>query len=168
MASGKLACCHHPVLPTARPGRTEVFTVARSQEAVMLLMTFATKSLSSVSAGATRVVTLTFKPVNAIVKALIHRREVMRLGELDERALKDIGLVRSDLDGALSVSWLSDPSLILAERSSARHGVASLRRQAALQQAERVAPSQPVVPTRPVPVAPARRAAVAETVACSA
>ncbi|MDP3255282.1 DUF1127 domain-containing protein, partial [Bosea sp. (in: a-proteobacteria)] len=114
----------------------------------MLLMTFATKSLSSVSAGATRVVTLTLKPVNAIVKALIHRREVMRLGELDERGLKDIGLVRSDLDGALAVSWLSDPSLILAERSSARHGVASLRRQAALQQAERAAWAQPVTPAR--------------------
>jgi uncharacterized protein YjiS (DUF1127 family) len=137
----------------------------RPQEAVMLLMTFATKSLSSVAVGATRVVTLTFRPVNAIVKALIHRREVMRLGELDERGLKDIGLVRSDLDGALSVSWLSDPSLILAERSSARHGVASLRRQAALQQAERVAAA---VPARPAPVAPARRAAVVDTVACSA
>jgi uncharacterized protein YjiS (DUF1127 family) len=131
----------------------------------MLLMTFATKSLSSVSAGATRAVTLTLRPVNAIVKALIHRREVMRLGELDERGLKDIGLVRSDLDGALSVSWLSDPSLVLAERSSARHGVASLRRQAAVQQAERLAPARPA---RLEPVAPARRAAVADTVACSA
>lgn len=131
----------------------------------MLLMTFATKSLSSVSVGAARVATLTLRPVNAIVKALIHRREVMRLGELDERGLKDIGLVRSDLDGALSVSWLSDPSLVLAERSSARHGVASLRRQAALQQAERLAPARPA---RLEPVAPARRAAVVDTVACSA
>lgn len=131
----------------------------------MLIMTFATKSLSSISAGATRVVTLTLGPVNAIVKALIHRREVMRLGELDERGLKDIGLVRSDLDGALSVSWLSDPSLVLAERSSARHGVASLRRQAAVQQAERLAPARPA---RLEPVAPARRAAVADKVACSA
>ncbi len=100
----------------------------------MLLMTIATKLLSSVSAGATRVVTLAIKPAAFLVKALIHRREVMRLGELDERGLKDIGLVRSDLDGALAVSWLSDPSVILAERSSARSGAASLRRQAALQQ----------------------------------
>jgi len=43
----------------------------------MLLMTFATKSLSSVSVGAARVATLTLRPVNAIVKALIHRREVV-------------------------------------------------------------------------------------------
>lgn len=134
----------------------------------MLLMTFATKSLSSVSAGATRVVALSVRPVKAVMKALIHRREVMRMGELDERSLKDIGLVRSDLDGALSVSWLSDPSLILAERSSARQGVASLRRQAALQQAERVAPAQPAMPARPAPTAPARRAAASEQIACSA
>jgi uncharacterized protein YjiS (DUF1127 family) len=142
--------------------------LVRPQEAVMLLMTLATKSLSSVSAGATRVVALSVRPVKAVMKVLIHRREVMRMGELDERSLKDIGLVRSDLDGALSVSWLSDPSLILAERSSARHGVASLRRQAALQQAERVAPAQPAMPARPAPAAPARRAPASEQIACSA
>ncbi|CAN5153570.1 hypothetical protein BH10PSE8_BH10PSE8_21940 [soil metagenome] len=108
----------------------------------MLRMTFATKSLSSVSVVATRVAARGFAPIVALVKALIHRREVLRLGELDERSLKDIGLVRSDLDGALAVSWLADPSVILAERSSARSGVASLRRQAALQQiALREAPS---------------------------
>lgn len=101
----------------------------------MLLMTFATKSLSSVSAGATRVAALGFTPIAALVKALIHRREVLRLGELDERSLKDIGLVRSDLDGALAVSWLSDPSVILAERSSARLGAAERRRNAGVQQA---------------------------------
>jgi len=101
----------------------------------MLLMTFATKSLSSASAGAVRVAALGFTPVAALVKALIHRREVLRLGELDERCLKDIGLVRSDLDGALAVSWLSDPSVILAERSSARLGAAETRRKAGVQQA---------------------------------
>jgi len=100
----------------------------------MLLMTFATKSLSSVSAGVTRVAAFAFNPIVSLAKALIHRREVLRLGELDERSLKDIGLVRSDLDGALAVSWRSDPSLVLAERSSARTGVAAQRREAGLQQ----------------------------------
>ncbi|WP_054143631.1 DUF1127 domain-containing protein [Bosea sp. AAP35] len=102
----------------------------------MLLMTIATKSLSSVSAGATRVATRGSAAIVSLAKALIHRREVLRLGELDERGLKDIGLVRSDLDGALAVSWRSDPSVILAQRSSARSGVAALRRQAALHHAE--------------------------------
>ena len=143
----------------------------------MLIMTIATKSLSSVSAVATRVVTLLITPVASFVKAQLHRREVMRLGELDERGLKDIGLVRSDLDGALSVSWLSDPSVVLAERSSARSGVASLRRQAALQQiaSNDVLPAtaprpavQPMEAARPAarPLASTSRAAV--SVACSA
>lgn len=101
----------------------------------MLLMTFATKPLSSVSAGATRVAVRGFTPIVALVKALAHRREVLRLGELDERGLKDIGLVRSDLDGALAVSWLADPSVILAERSSVRSGAAQSRRETGLQQA---------------------------------
>lgn len=143
----------------------------------MLLMTFATKSLSSVSAGATRVAGFAITPVVALVKALIHRREVLRLGELDERGLKDIGLVRSDLDGALAVSWLSDPSVILAERSSARSGAAATRREAGLQRpvtALSAAEAQPVVTARsfasrpfsPKPLA-ARPEAV-NSVACSA
>jgi uncharacterized protein YjiS (DUF1127 family) len=117
----------------------------------MLLMTFATKSLSSVSVVATRVAARGFTPIVALVKALIHRREVLRLGELDERGLKDIGLVRSDLDGALAVSWLSDPSVILAERSSTRSGVAAKRREAGLQQPVNTTPAakaQPVVAAR--------------------
>ena len=101
----------------------------------MLIMTFATKSLSSVSVVATRVAARGFTSIVSLVKALIHRREVLRLGELDERSLKDIGLVRSDLDGALAVSWLADPSVILAQRSSARSGVAATRRETGLQQA---------------------------------
>ena len=58
----------------------------------------------------------------------------MRLGELDERGLKDIGLVRSDIDGALATSWLDDPSAVLAARSSARSGVASASREPRLRQ----------------------------------
>ncbi len=132
----------------------------------MLIMTFATKSLSSVSAGVTRVALFVVKPVTFLVKALIHRREVMRLGELDERGLKDIGLVRSDLDGALSVSWLSDPSVVLAERSSARAGVAAVRRQTALHQAAVAeAAARPAELARPVVK---RQAEAAHPVACSA
>ncbi len=138
----------------------------------MLLMTFATKSLSSVSAVATRVAVRGFTPIVALVKALIHRREVLRLGELDERGLKDIGLVRSDLDGALAVSWLSDPSLILAERSSARSGVAATRRKASLQQpvtTPSAAKAQPIAVARSSASKPlAARAEAVNSVACSA
>ncbi|HEV7260027.1 MAG TPA: DUF1127 domain-containing protein [Bosea sp. (in: a-proteobacteria)] len=138
----------------------------------MLLMTFATKSLSSASAGATRVAVRGFSPIVALVKALIHRREVLRLGELDERGLKDIGLVRSDLDGALAVSWLSDPSVILAERSSARSGVAAMRREAGFQRPVTVlsaAEAQPVVTLRPSGSRPvAKRVEATDSIACSA
>jgi len=143
----------------------------------MLLVTFATKSLSSVSTGVTRVALFALKPAIVLVKALIHRREVMRLGELDERSLKDIGLVRSDLDGALAVSWLSDPTLILAERSSARSSVAATRREASLQppvttsQAAKsqAAKSQPAVAARTSASKPvALQAEVVNSVACSA
>jgi len=54
------------------------------------------------------------------VRAIRHRREVWRLAEYDERALHDIGLVRSDVVGALSEPLHCDPSVILAERAEKR------------------------------------------------
>lgn len=101
----------------------------------MLIMTFATKSLSSVPVGFARVAVRGAAAANALVKALLHRRQVLRLSELDERALKDIGLVRSDVEGALAISWLDDPSAILAARSAVRADVASARREEGFRQA---------------------------------
>ena len=92
----------------------------------MLLMTIAAKSLSSVSAGVTRVATIGVNGTIQLVRALVHRREVMRLSaELDERGLKDLGLVRSDIDGALATSWLEDPSAVLAERSRSASSISA-------------------------------------------
>ncbi|CAN7566151.1 DUF1127 domain-containing protein [Bosea sp. LjRoot237] len=96
----------------------------------MLVMTFVTKSLSAVSGGATRAATQTVIGVKNLVRALVHRREVLRLSELDERGLKDIGLVRSDIDGALATSWLSDPSSVLQARSDQQQSAAASRREA--------------------------------------
>ena len=67
----------------------------------MLVMTFVTKTLSAVSGGAARAAAHSVTGTKNLVRAFVHRREVMRLSELDERGLKDIGLVRSDIDGAL-------------------------------------------------------------------
>jgi uncharacterized protein YjiS (DUF1127 family) len=100
------------------------------EEAVMLVMTFVTKSLSAVSGGATRAATQTVIGVKNLVRALVHRREVLRLSELDERGLKDIGLVRSDIDGALATSWLADPSSVLQARSDQQQSAAASRREA--------------------------------------
>jgi uncharacterized protein YjiS (DUF1127 family) len=51
-----------------------------------------------------------------IVRALRHRREVMRLTDLDDRALKDIGLLRGDVEGALLEPLHKDPSRVLSIR----------------------------------------------------
>ena len=52
----------------------------------------------------------------AFVRAVRHRRDVMRLADLDDRTLKDIGLVRSDIAGALDQPLGTDPSKILSVR----------------------------------------------------
>lgn len=100
----------------------------------MLLMTFATKSFASVPGAVTRVAARGIAAVVNVTKAIIHRRDVLRLAELDERGLKDIGLVRSDVEGALATSWLNDPSTILAARSTASSSVALHRRDEGLRQ----------------------------------
>lgn len=111
----------------------------------MLIMTFATKSLPALPGKVTRAAIRTAGGVKNVVRAWIHRREVMRLGELDERGLKDIGLVRADIHGALAASWLSDPSRVLAERSSQHQSAALIRREAGLRRAVvKAAPAAPV------------------------
>lgn len=113
----------------------------------MLLMTFAAKSLSSVPAGTVRIAGTVVTQIVGIGRAILHRREIMRLGELDERGLKDIGLLRSDLDGALATSWLTDPSKVLASRSQASADVAGQRRRQAVRLAD----------TAPLPMSDAGR-----------
>lgn len=61
------------------------------------------------------------------VKALVGRREVSQLLELDERMLKDIGLSRSDVAGALAAPWVQDPSIILRLRSVERRALQRAR-----------------------------------------
>ena len=50
-------------------------------------------------------------------RALTHRRDVRLLLELDDRQLKDIGLVRNDVLGALAGPIGKDPSIVLLVRS---------------------------------------------------
>jgi len=51
-----------------------------------------------------------------VLAALRNRREVMRLTDLDDRALKDIGLLRADVEGALLEPLHKDPSKVLSVR----------------------------------------------------
>jgi uncharacterized protein YjiS (DUF1127 family) len=52
----------------------------------------------------------------ALWRAWRNRREVHRLTELDDRTLKDIGLLRSDVEGALLEPFHKDPSRALSVR----------------------------------------------------
>lgn len=55
-----------------------------------------------------------------LASAIRNRRQVMRLLELDDRALKDIGLVRNDVAGVLDTPLSRDPSIFLRLRSVER------------------------------------------------
>ena len=57
-----------------------------------------------------------------IVRAIRHRREIRQLCAWDDSMLKDIGLTRSDVVGALSEPLLRDPSAVLAARFGRRGG----------------------------------------------
>ena len=87
------------------------------------------------------------RSLSNLTQALKHRREIKHLAEFDERMLKDIGLTRSDVYGALSEPLLRNPSWVLV-RSVERHS-----------RAER--PDRPARPVRPVVpmVRPAKRCA---------
>ena len=58
--------------------------------------------------------------VARIVTLWINRRAAYRLAELDDRALKDIGLTRNDVLGALDLPFAQDPTLPLVHRRRAR------------------------------------------------
>ena len=55
-----------------------------------------------------------------IVRAVRNRRAVQSLAELDEHALADIGLLRSDVHTALSRPYVADPSKVLNEACRGR------------------------------------------------
>lgn len=64
-----------------------------------------------------RVVGATIMPATArVIVALHNRLAVQRLADLDDRALKDIGLVRSEVAGALAAPLHVDPSRLLSDR----------------------------------------------------
>ena len=60
-----------------------------------------------------RAVAAGLRRIGWLFTALRHRSEVRQLAELDERALKDIGLSRSEVDGALAVPFYVNPSTVL-------------------------------------------------------
>ncbi len=78
--------------------------------------------------------------VGAALKAIVNRSSVTTLATWDDRMLKDIGLTRGDVDGALSQPWHRDPSRELmvrrvenrvrrGSRAAAAGGVSDAQRQ---------------------------------------
>jgi uncharacterized protein YjiS (DUF1127 family) len=82
------------------------------QEIDMTRSTPAAANGSTLSLALARIFIRGVKQSFAVLK---NRREVARLSDLDDRALKDIGLIRSDVQAALAVPLFSDPSHHLME-----------------------------------------------------
>jgi uncharacterized protein YjiS (DUF1127 family) len=60
------------------------------------------------------------KAAKRVVSALENRRQARALNEWDARSLKDIGLTRGDLQGALSLPLHRDPTEYLAHVAAGR------------------------------------------------
>lgn len=58
---------------------------------------------------------IALRAVRQLMQALKNRMQVRELAHLDDRALKDIGLVRSDVDAALDTPLHRDPSQHLVD-----------------------------------------------------
>jgi uncharacterized protein YjiS (DUF1127 family) len=78
-----------------------------------------------------RLATVLAAPVRglvAITRSLRHRAEVRALTHMSDYQLKDVGLTRGEVAGALAVGWLDDPSSTLAARNAERSGLVALHR----------------------------------------
>lgn len=86
-----------------------------------MTLAFVPTGLLALALGAARKAAAAVVPVIAqIAAALRNRAAVLRLADLDDRALKDIGLVRSDVAGALAAPLHVDPSSVLSDRRGER------------------------------------------------
>jgi uncharacterized protein YjiS (DUF1127 family) len=66
--------------------------------------------------------------VVALTRSLRHRADVRRLTLLSDHQLKDVGLTRGEVAGALAVGWTEDPSCTLSARNAERSGLVALHR----------------------------------------
>jgi len=85
-------------------------------------MTRHTASLAPASGPAivARVVRRVLRWMGDLVHAIEDRRQVYHLAELDDRMLKDIGLMRGDVDGALAEPFYRRPTLVLVRSQAHR------------------------------------------------
>ena len=81
---------------------------------------FALSFIAPVGASTAALARRSVQPVASVLRALSHRVEVRRLASMDDRMLRDIGLTRTDIDGALSEPLLRDPSMVLVRSVEGR------------------------------------------------
>ena len=74
------------------------------------------RSFSSVARAAAQLL----QQVRAVLGAIEDRRAVLHLAEADDRFLKDIGLLRSDVDGALAEPFYRKSSVLLVRSAERR------------------------------------------------
>jgi uncharacterized protein YjiS (DUF1127 family) len=103
-----------------------MFGSCRLQEVAMILLSAVLPAASAAVAALRHGANVAAKPVAALLRILRHRREISKLAELDDHHLKDIGLTRTDVSGALAVSLLDDPSRVLCDIAGSGHSYASL------------------------------------------
>ncbi|AWN48570.1 hypothetical protein DK419_21270 [Methylobacterium terrae] len=86
-----------------------------------MTITFAPLGILSLALGLGRKAgRIVARIVARIVTLWINRRAAYRLAELDDRALKDIGLTRSDVEGVLDLPFRQDPTVPLVHRRRVR------------------------------------------------
>jgi uncharacterized protein YjiS (DUF1127 family) len=93
------------------------------------------------ASGSTFTLALAGVAVRAVQQALRNlknRFEVRQLHQLDDRALKDIGLMRTDVHAALDVPFYRDPSQHLVDIAGGRAPRRSVEKPAALVTAPRL------------------------------
>jgi uncharacterized protein YjiS (DUF1127 family) len=64
-----------------------------------------------------------FSVAKRLNRALAHRSQLRDLAQFDDHMLHDIGLSRSEVNGALEAGLFTDPAQGLAARDTARQGL---------------------------------------------
>jgi uncharacterized protein YjiS (DUF1127 family) len=70
-----------------------------------------------------RLASLALFPLIWLFEVAEHRRTLGQLGEMDDRALADIGLTRQDLRDVTALPLSADPTLALAARAAEREAL---------------------------------------------
>jgi uncharacterized protein YjiS (DUF1127 family) len=114
-------------IPGIKGSRRNVSSGCLARELAMTLHVIPDldRAFSTISRGAA----LLLQRATAILAAIEDRRAVLHLAEADDRFLKDIGLLRSDVDGALAEPFYRKSSVLLT-RSAERHARAEAMRTA--------------------------------------